>query len=36
MEPVSFKDVKFDDVPHFVDADGKHIFCRYWKPEEPK
>ncbi|XP_067908258.1 monoglyceride lipase-like [Heterodontus francisci] len=25
----------YKDVPHFVNADGDYIFCRYWEPKTP-
>ncbi|XP_072329149.1 monoglyceride lipase-like isoform X1 [Scyliorhinus torazame] len=25
----------YRDLPHFVNADGDYIFCRYWEPPEP-
>ncbi|XP_042638514.1 monoglyceride lipase [Orycteropus afer afer] len=23
---------QYQDLPHLVNADGQHLFCRYWKP----
>ncbi|XP_031422302.1 monoglyceride lipase isoform X2 [Clupea harengus] len=23
----------YDDLPHIVNADGQHLFCRYWEPD---
>lgn len=25
--------VRYQDLPHLVNADGQYLFCRYWKPE---
>lgn len=25
--------VPYADLPHIVNADGLHLFCRYWKPD---
>ncbi|XP_078059545.1 monoglyceride lipase-like [Mustelus asterias] len=25
----------YKDFPHFVNADGEYIFCRYWEPKTP-
>ena len=27
--------VSYDDLKHIVNADGLHLFCRYWEPEAP-
>nr|XP_023691085.1 monoglyceride lipase isoform X1 [Paramormyrops kingsleyae] len=27
--------VPYSDLRHFVNADGQHLFCRYWEPEGP-
>ncbi|TRZ02703.1 hypothetical protein DNTS_022677 [Danionella cerebrum] len=27
--------VPYTELPHFVNADGLHLFCRYWEPERP-
>ncbi|KAK6307835.1 hypothetical protein J4Q44_G00211060 [Coregonus suidteri] len=27
--------VSYADLKHFVNADGQHLFCRYWEPEAP-
>ncbi|XP_027810275.1 monoglyceride lipase isoform X2 [Marmota flaviventris] len=24
--------IPYQDLPHLVNADGQHLFCRYWKP----
>lgn len=24
--------IPYQDLPHFVNADGQYLFCRYWKP----
>lgn len=24
--------VPYSDLPHIVNADGLHLFCRYWEP----
>uniref|UniRef100_A0A8C2S2I2 Serine aminopeptidase S33 domain-containing protein n=1 Tax=Capra hircus TaxID=9925 RepID=A0A8C2S2I2_CAPHI len=26
------QNVPYQDLPHLVNADGQHLFCRYWKP----
>uniref|UniRef100_A0AC11C0F0 Monoglyceride lipase n=1 Tax=Ovis aries TaxID=9940 RepID=A0AC11C0F0_SHEEP len=26
------QNVPYRDLPHLVNADGQHLFCRYWKP----
>ncbi|VTJ86880.1 Hypothetical predicted protein [Marmota monax] len=26
------KSIPYQDLPHLVNADGQHLFCRYWKP----
>ncbi|GCB75855.1 hypothetical protein scyTo_0015380 [Scyliorhinus torazame] len=30
-----FPGLPYRDLPHFVNADGDYIFCRYWEPPEP-
>ncbi|XP_067854492.1 monoglyceride lipase-like [Heptranchias perlo] len=25
----------YDDLPHFINADGNYLFCRYWEPPTP-
>ncbi|XP_060737219.1 monoglyceride lipase isoform X2 [Tachysurus vachellii] len=27
--------VPYSDLPHIINADGLHLFCRYWEPEAP-
>ncbi|XP_029362822.1 monoglyceride lipase [Echeneis naucrates] len=27
--------VPYSDLPHIVNADGLHLFCRYWEPDGP-
>ncbi|CAL8251334.1 unnamed protein product [Arctogadus glacialis] len=27
--------VPYADLKHIVNADGLHLFCRYWEPEAP-
>ncbi|KAG7271895.1 hypothetical protein CRUP_038147 [Coryphaenoides rupestris] len=27
--------VPYADLPHIVNADGLHLFCRYWEPDGP-
>ncbi|XP_076133285.1 monoglyceride lipase isoform X3 [Alosa pseudoharengus] len=27
--------IPYDDLPHIINADGQHLFCRYWEPEVP-
>ncbi|KAM9475262.1 monoglyceride lipase [Clarias gariepinus] len=27
--------VPYSELPHIVNADGQHLFCRYWEPEGP-
>ncbi|KAL2103867.1 hypothetical protein ACEWY4_000735 [Coilia grayii] len=27
--------IPYDDLPHIVNADGQHLFCRYWEPDTP-
>uniref|UniRef100_UPI00398F02CC monoglyceride lipase-like n=1 Tax=Pristiophorus japonicus TaxID=55135 RepID=UPI00398F02CC len=27
--------VFYKDLPHFVNADGNYLFCRYWEPKTP-
>ncbi|GAA6229697.1 monoglyceride lipase isoform X1 [Lates japonicus] len=27
--------VPYADLPHIVNADGLHLFCRYWEPADP-
>lgn len=27
--------VPYADLPHIVNADGLHLFCRYWEPAGP-
>lgn len=27
--------VSYADLKHFVNADGQHLFCRYWEPDAP-
>ncbi|KAK2898625.1 hypothetical protein Q8A67_010043 [Cirrhinus molitorella] len=27
--------VPYTDLPHIVNADGLHLFCRYWEPDSP-
>ncbi|KAJ8370167.1 hypothetical protein SKAU_G00101950, partial [Synaphobranchus kaupii] len=27
--------VPYTDLQHIVNADGRHLFCRYWEPEGP-
>lgn len=27
--------VPYADLHHIVNADGQHLFCRYWEPEGP-
>ncbi|KAJ8015921.1 hypothetical protein DPEC_G00001720 [Dallia pectoralis] len=27
--------VPYADLKHFVNADGQHLFCRYWEPDAP-
>ena len=27
--------VPYTDLKHIVNADGLHLFCRYWEPEGP-
>lgn len=27
--------VPYSDLPHIVNADGLHLFCRYWQPDGP-
>ncbi|KAG7521472.1 hypothetical protein JOB18_049096 [Solea senegalensis] len=27
--------VPYTELPHFVNADGLHLFCRYWEPVSP-
>lgn len=27
--------VLYTDLQHIVNADGLHLFCRYWEPVEP-
>ncbi|KAJ8384174.1 hypothetical protein AAFF_G00207920 [Aldrovandia affinis] len=27
--------VPYKDLQHIVNADGRHLFCRYWEPEGP-
>lgn len=27
--------VPYADLPHVVNADGLHLFCRYWEPAAP-
>lgn len=27
--------VPYSDLQHIVNADGLHLFCRYWKPSSP-
>uniref|UniRef100_A0A8C6S9K0 Monoglyceride lipase n=1 Tax=Neogobius melanostomus TaxID=47308 RepID=A0A8C6S9K0_9GOBI len=27
--------VPYSDLPHIVNADGLHLFCRYWEPSGP-
>ncbi|XP_030640171.1 monoglyceride lipase [Chanos chanos] len=27
--------VSYADLPHIVNADGLHLFCRYWEPDGP-
>lgn len=27
--------VPYTDLPHIVNADGLHLFCRYWEPSGP-
>uniref|UniRef100_A0A8B9XCS3 Serine aminopeptidase S33 domain-containing protein n=1 Tax=Bos mutus grunniens TaxID=30521 RepID=A0A8B9XCS3_BOSMU len=26
------QNVPYQDLPHLVNADGQHLFCRYWRP----
>ncbi|XP_054243231.1 monoglyceride lipase isoform X3 [Indicator indicator] len=26
------QNIPYKDLPHIVNADGQHLFCRYWKP----
>lgn len=29
--------VPYTDLPHIVNVDGLHLFCRYWEPDsQPK
>ncbi|KAM6214518.1 monoglyceride lipase isoform 2-T2 [Rhynchocyon petersi] len=31
------QNIPYKDLPHLVNADGQHLFCRYWKPTgDPK
>lgn len=27
--------VPYSELPHIVNADGLHLFCRYWEPAAP-
>lgn len=27
--------VPYSELPHIINADGLHLFCRYWEPVEP-
>ncbi|XP_026988960.1 monoglyceride lipase isoform X3 [Tachysurus fulvidraco] len=27
--------VPYSNLPHIINADGLHLFCRYWEPEAP-
>ncbi|XP_053481428.1 monoglyceride lipase isoform X3 [Ictalurus furcatus] len=27
--------VPYSELPHIINADGLHLFCRYWEPEGP-
>ncbi|KAG9340300.1 hypothetical protein JZ751_021747, partial [Albula glossodonta] len=27
--------VPYTELQHIVNADGQHLFCRYWEPEGP-
>ncbi|XP_062855154.1 monoglyceride lipase [Trichomycterus rosablanca] len=27
--------VPYSDLPHIINADQLHLFCRYWEPEQP-
>lgn len=26
------QNIPYKDLPHIINADGQHLFCRYWKP----
>lgn len=34
-EAKSPQGVPYSDLPHIVNADGLHLFCRYWEPSGP-
>lgn len=26
------QNIRYQDLPHLVNADGQYLFCKYWKP----
>ncbi|XP_067854494.1 monoglyceride lipase-like isoform X2 [Heptranchias perlo] len=34
-DPMTPQGLFYKDLPHFINADGNYLFCRYWEPPTP-